>query len=101
MTDPIITENPYIKTVASALFGGFVSKRFRRGMKTSEWIFALVSISGMAVIFAEPIVKYFDGSTSTFLVVGCMIGAFGVPIVESILEAIKSGIIADFIKSRF
>jgi len=101
MTDPLFTENPQIKAIAAALFGGFISKRFRRNMKIGEWIVALVSVCGMAIIFAQPIVDYFNGSPSTLLVVGCMIGAFGIPIFESILEAIKNGIVADFLRSRF
>lgn len=100
MPDPSIMESPQAKAVMAALAGGFVSKRFRRGMSVATWAATAFSISIMAYIFAVPVALYYN-DIGLAAVIGGLIGMFGLPICESIDEAIKKLDIAGIIKSRF
>lgn len=99
MADFSLIDAHEIKAMLSALFGGFLSKRFRRGMSIRVWIFTALSIVGMAYIFAVPIAVYF-GNIGTAAVVGCLIGMFGIPICEMIADNIPKIDLAGIVKSR-
>ena len=99
MPDQNLVDSPQIRAVAAALFGGFISKRFRRDMPVRLWVYTVISLSGMGFIFS--LVPEFYGNHTGKLAVLCVfIGMYGVPICQALNDAIPKIDIAGIIKSR-